>query len=263
MNYNAVLNRVIKKTKMNSPEIMTALAAGGVIATAYLSAKGAFRASKKLNEWELDNYDMDHRDLAGIRTIPEEDTLLNRVKVVWPEFVPAAIVGGTTIACVLGSHRVHTRRTAAAVAAYSLTERAFAEYRAKVEETLGKNKAEKVQAAVVEEQMQAVHPHSQAKEIIVAAGGESLCCDLTTGRYFESDMQTLKAAVNRVNERLLKERWMSVKEFYHEIEVYPNHHIDNLGWDLETGLMDLVFTPTLTDKGVPCLAFTFNYTKPL
>lgn len=249
MNYNVMLNRMIKKAKINSPEIMTACAAGGVIATAYLSAKGAFEASKKLNREDANPWD--------------QQTFMDKAKIVWPEFVPAAIVGGTTVACVIGSHRVHTRRTAAAVAAYSLTERAFAEYRAKVEETLGKSKAEKVQAAVVEEQMQTVHPHSQTREVIMAAGGDSLCCDLTTGRYFESDMQTLKAAVNRVNERLLKERYMSVKEFYHEIEVYPNHHIDNLGWDVETGLMDLVFTPTLTDKGVPCLAFTFNYTKPL
>lgn len=249
MSINHVLNRVIKKTKMNSPEIMTALAAGGVVATAYLSAKGAFQASRKLNQEDANPW--------------EQQTFMDKAKIVWPDFVPAAIVGGTTVACVIGSHRVHTRRTAAAVAAYSLTERAFAEYRDKVQETLGKNKADKVQSAVVEDQMQNVHPHSQAREVIIAAGGDSLCCDLTTGRYFESDMQTLKAAVNRVNERLLKERWMSVKEFYHEIDVYPNHHIDNLGWDLDTGLMDLVFTPTLTDQGVPCLAFTFNYTKPL
>lgn len=249
MNINAILNRAIKQTKLNSPEIMTALAAGGVVVTACLSAKGAFQASKKLNHEDADPH--------------AQETFFDKAKIVWPEFVPAAIAGGSTIACLVGSHKVHTRRTAAAVAAYSLTERAFSEYRTKVEETLGKNKADKVQAAVVEEQMQTVHPHSQAREIFVAAGGESLCCDLTTGRYFESDMQTLKAAVNRVNERLLKERWMSVKEFYHEIDVYPNHHIDNLGWDLETGLMDLVFTPTLTDKGIPCLAFTFNYTKPL
>lgn len=249
MNFNAVLNGLVKKTKINSPEIMTALAAGGVIATAYLSAKGAFEASKQLNQQPADTH--------------TQQTFLDKAKIVWPEFVPAAIVGGTTVACVIGSHRVHTRRTAAAVAAYSLTERAFAEYRTKVEETLGKNKADKVQAAVVEEQMRTVHPHSQAKEVIIAAGGNSLCCDLTTGRYFESDMQTLKAAANRVNERLLRERYMSVKEFYYEIDVYPNHHIDNLGWELETGLMELVFTSTLTDQGVPCLAFTFNYVKPL
>lgn len=249
MNFNAVLNRMVKKAKINSPEIMTALAATGVVATAYLSAKGAFEASKKLNHEDADPW--------------AQQTFMDKAKIVWPEFVPAAVVGGTTVACVIGSHRVHTRRTAAAVAAYSLTERAFAEYKTKVEETLGKNKADKVQAAVVEEQMQTAYPHSQAKEIIMASGGDSLCCDLTTGRYFESDMQTLQAAANRVNARLLKERWMSVKEFYHELDVYPNHHIDNLGWDLETGLMELVFTPTLTDKGTPCLAFTFNYTKPL
>lgn len=249
MNFNAAFNRMVKKTKMNSPEIMTVVAASGVVVTAYLSAKGAFEASKKLHHEDADPH--------------AQQTFMDKAKIVWPEFVPAAIAGGTTVACVIGSHRAHTRRTAAAVAAYSLTERAFAEYRAKVEETLGKNKAEKVQAAVVEDQMQNVHPHSQAREVFIAAGGDSLCCDLTTGRYFQSDMQTLKAAVNRVNERLLKERWMSIKEFYYEIGVYPNHHIDNLGWDMETGLMDLVFTPTLTDKGEPCLAFTFNYTKPL
>lgn len=249
MSLNTLINQVIKKVTFNSPEIMTALAAGGVVTTAYLSAKGAFNASKKLNDEDADPH--------------EQQSFAQKAKIVWPEFVPAAIAGGATVACVFGSHRVHTRRTAAAVAAYSLTERAFTEYKAKVEETLGKSKAEKVQAAVVEEQMEKVIPHSQTKEVIIAAGGDSLCCDLTTGRYFESDMQTLKTAVNRVNERLLKEHWMSIKEFYYELDVYPNHHIDNLGWDIETGLMDLVFTPTLADKGVPCLAFTFNYVKPL
>lgn len=249
MNVNAMLNRAIKKTKINSPEIMTALAAGGVITTAYLSAKGAFQASKKIQA--------EQQPLSPMLTTKE------KAQLVWPEFVPAVIAGGTTIVCVIGSHRVHKQRTAAAVMAYSLSERALTEYRAKVEETLGKNKADKVQAAVVEEQMHSAYPYSQAKEVIIAAGGESLCCDLTTGRYFQSDMQTLQAAANRVNARLLKERWMSVKEFYNELGVYPNQHIDKLGWDLETGLMELVFTPTLTDKGEPCIAFTFNYTKPL
>lgn len=248
MNMNGVLNRLVKKTKLNSPEIMTVLAAGGVVATAYLSAKGAFEASKTLHREDADPW--------------KQQTFTQKAKIVWPEFIPAAVVGGSTIACVIGSHRVHTRRTAAAVAAYSLTERAFAEYRAKVEETLGKNKAEKVEAAVAEQRM-IDHPHSQAREVIIASGGDTLCYDMTTGRYFQSDMQTLKAAMNRVNERLLREHTMSIKEFYHELDVYPNQHIDNLGWDVETGLMALVFTPTLTDKGEPCLAFTFNYTKPL
>lgn len=248
MNVNHFLNRLVKKTKRNSPEIMTALAAAGVVGTAVLSAKGAFQAAKKLHNEDADPW--------------EQQTFAEKAKIVWPEFVPAAIVGGTTVACVIGSHRVHTRRTAAAVAAYSLTERAFAEYRDKVQETLGKNKAEKVEAAVAEQRMRD-NPVSRLPEVVLTTGGESLCYDMTSGRYFQSDMQTLKAAMNRINERLIKEDWMSVKDFYLELGVYVNDHVAQLGWTLETGLMDLVFTPTLADNDQPCLAFTFNYVEPI
>lgn len=248
MSISTLLIKGSKLAQLHSPEILTALSISGVVATSYLTVKSTLKAKKKLD---------DDRESLG-----REHTTKEKVKIIAPEVIPPAITGVATIATIFGSHKASARRTAAAVAAYSLTNQAFDEYRQQVSEQLGSRADKKIEEAVVDKKIKE-NPPSDTNQIVVMTGGDVLCCDLMTMRYFRSDMETLKSAQNKINERMLKERWMSVREFYNEIGVYPHSHMDRLGWDLDVGLMELVFTTSLTESNEPCLAFTFNYTKPL
>jgi hypothetical protein len=251
------LNVIVKAFKANQPEILTGLGIVGVASTTYLTAVASFRSAAILQAA------YDEKDP------PEERTqrVKEQLKLVWPQFVPPLLSAGATMGFIFSAHRVNTRRTAAAVAAYSLSEKAFSEYKEKIKEEIGEKKLEKLKDEIVEEKVR--ESYSPEKEIErvrehtnVISSGDVLCCDLTSMRYFRSDMETLKSAQNKVNARLLNEGYMSIAEFYYEIGVYPAEHTRMLGWESDK-LMELEFTSSLTDDNQPCLVFIFNYVKPL
>jgi len=236
------LTRTIKILKSNSPEILTALSVSGVISTSYLTGKASFNAARQL-ETELPDL-----------------TTKEKAKLIWRHYIPAGISGTLTIGCIIGATKVSGRRTVAAVTAYSLSERAFAEYKEKVVEELGKGKEKKIRDDMVQEQVTKTQPGS--KEVIIAGTGHILCCELFTHRYFRSDMETLRKAQNDINARVVNDLYVTIDEFYDLIGLPYTSHSNSLGWDSDK-LMELEFSTVLAEGGEPCLAFDYNYTKPL
>ena len=242
MNLPIFLTRATKSLKRNSPEVLTALGVSGVLSTSYLVGKASFEASGKL---ESEMPDMSVKE---------------KVKIVWKCYIPAGISGTLTIGFIIGATKASGRRTAAAVAAYSLTERVFAEYREKVVEEIGKGKEQKIRDEVVQDRVSKIPPGS--REVIIAGTGHVLCCELFTHRYFRSDMETLRKAQNDINARVVNDRYVALDEFYDLIGLAYTSNSSYLGWDSDK-LMDLEFSTVISDGGEPCLAFDYNYTKPL
>lgn len=250
MNLSNVFNNVIKTIKSNSPEILTALGVSGVVTTAYLTGKASNKASKMIDAEEAS---------AGISDNPRQ-RLKEQTKLVWKLYIPAGISGAATIACIIGASRSNSRRTAAAVTAYSLTERAFSEYREKVVEQIGKVKEQKVRDQINQDRVSAKPPVS--REVIVTGSGNVLCCEKLTHRYFRSDHETLRKAVNDINHMIVNQLYVTLDEFYDLIGLPHTSLSDNLGWD-SNKLMELQFSTVLSEENEPCLAFEYNYTKPL
>ena len=249
MNITSLLTRGMKATQARSPELLTAAGISGVFVTAYLTAKSTTRAIRK-----LDN-----------EISPEDETkteeLIRKTKLVGVDFIPPAVVGTATAACIFGSHKVSSRRTAAAVAAYSITNQAFNDYKDHVVDRLGVRGEEKVREAVVEEKM-AEHP-KPPPELIPDAGGDVLCFDMSTHRYFRSNMERLKRAENEINSRILSEGEMSVKEFYEELGIWHAPIMGSIGWK-SPNIMKLIVTGHISEESdEPCLAITFSYVEPL
>lgn len=232
----------------NSAEILTAGAVVGVVGTAYLTARGTVKAIR------LIDHDEGLVGTAGSQT----QRLKERTKIAWRCYIPAAGAAGGTIACILFASQEYNKRTAAAVAAYTVADKAYTEYREKVTQELGKNKDQKVNDAVATDKVNATPPSSQ----IVVGDGDIMCCDLTTMRYFVSTKEKLLHAQNLVNHEAMQMRHVTYDDFYDMIGVIPGEITSGLGWDFER-LMELEFTSVLTPEGKPCLAFRFNYIKPL
>lgn len=249
MNLSIFANRALTELKRKSPEILTALGVSGVITTAYLSGKASYKASRIITEIEHVH-------------APDENwktRLKERTQLVWKLYVPAGISGTLTIACIITSYKGAGRRTAAAVTAYSLTERAFSEYRDKVIEEIGKTKEQKIRDTIAQEK---VNENSVTKEVIIVSGGQVLCCELYTHRYFRSDMETLRKAQNDINQRIISQMYVTLEEFYDLIGIPHTSMSGNLGWDSDK-MMELQFTSVIAEDGEPCLAFEYNYVKPL
>jgi len=235
-----LVNTILHTVKKNSTTILSSTAISGVAATAFLTGKAAVNA---------------HEELFGHRDEP----LKEQAKRVWKLYIPAIASGVVTSACIIGIAKVGNKRAMAAQAAFVLTERAYSEYRDKVIEEFGEKKDEKIRASIAQDRVRANPPSS---EVVIVGPGNVLCCELYTGRYFQSDMESLRKAQNELNAMLLRQDWVSFEEWYYMISLQPTEFSSDYGWNSDK-LMELEFSTVLAEDGRPCLSFNYNYHRPL
>lgn len=245
MNISLLFTNTIKQFKRNSPEILTAFGVTGVITTAYLTAKASFKAAEVL----------DGTDLPDDR----KDRIKEQIRHTWVLYVPAGVCGVVTIGCIVTGTRAQAQKTAAAVAAYSLTEKAFSEYKEKVAEQIGVNKERTVRDEVAQDKVSENPPSTM---ILVPVENNVLCCELYTGRYFWSTMEKINSAVNEINARIVREEYVLLDEFYNLIFIAQTNNSSKMGWE-DAKLLELAFTAVLTDENKPCMAFAYNYVRPI
>lgn len=250
MNLPIIFSKSLQTIKSNSPEILTAIGVSGVITTSYLAGKASYEASVIIHDNESVNGPY----------LDRKERFKERFKETWRLYIPATISGVVTVSCIIGSSKATGRRTTAAVTAYSITEKAFSEYREKVVEELGKGKEQKIRDTLAQDHISQRPPES--REVIIAGSGTVLCCELFTHRYFRSDMEKLRKAQNDINIKIVNGLYVTLDEFYDILSLPYTSTSGNLGWD-SNKLMELQFSTVLSDSGEPCLAFDYNYTKPL
>lgn len=251
MNLSTLLTKAVQTLKSNTPELLTALGVSGVMTTAYLTAKASFQAAN-----ELERNKVTH---VGVADDPQI-TIKEQAKIVWKCYIPPAIVGTFTVGCIIGASRANVARTTAAVTAYSLTEKAFSEYKDKVVQEIGKGKEQKVRDDLAQEKV-ATHS-TNAGDVMILGTGDVLCCELYTKRYFRSDAETLRKAMNTINADINRGIYATLDDFYDLVGLEHTSNSNLMGWTSDKQ-MELVFTSALSEGSRPCLAFDYNYVKPL
>lgn len=225
----------------NSPAILTGIGAAGTLITAYLTGKATVKALNMLAEER--------------RHIPYERDPKEKVMLVWKCYIPPAITATMTVTAIVFANRIGTRRTAALAAAYSLSERAMEEYREKVVEKLGEKKEKEIQAELAQDKVTNNPPNQ-----VVLLGRKSnsvLCYDGYTGRYFLSDMESLRRAQNDINQQIINDMYASLTDFYELIGLEPTDMSNDLGWNVDK-MLDLSFTTTMSELNEPCIVLHFT-----
>jgi hypothetical protein len=238
-----------KGIKANSPLILTVAAGVGVITTAYLSSVASFQAARVIRAKE---------DVNGTPS-DRKQRVIDRTKLVWKLYIPTGISCVTTIGCVVGANRIESKKTLAATTALAFTERAYSEYRDKVVEEFGVRKDQSIRDKVVAEHVKSTAP---SQEVLVTGPGNVLCCELFTGRYFTSDMETLRRVTNNLNAKMLTHDYATLTDFYYHVGLPQTSESSRIGWE-SSRLMELIFSTALTEDGRPCITFEYNYTKLL
>lgn len=245
-------------TKRNSPVILTGFAIVGLISTAYSAYKAGPRADKILEEYRKDMEDCHPNDKEAKRAVVGETA-----KKMIPVLAPPIVMGGATIACIVGSHSASSRRIAALSAAYSLSESTVKNLNNKMEEMLGEKKARAVKDAIMKDKLRETEKKDQKLiadgNIYVPDNGYVLCKDLHTGRPFYSTAEKIKQAIVKCSFDVQQDMWVSLNDFYDEVGSPQLDHVplgDNLGWNVEDtvrGQLPITLTAILTDDGKPCL----------
>lgn len=251
MNFGKVFSRAGKLVTDNSPLILTALGVTGTVTTAVLTAKGTFQAAEAIED-EKNSRLIRKTDADGI-PLPEFDTTA-KAKFVWKCYIPAAGSLVLTVACIVTANRIGVRRTAALAAAFSLAEKGWAEYQEKIVDTIGAAKEQKARDAIVQNQIAKDPPSTET--IIITGQGDVLCRDGYSGRYFESTVDKVNAAVNQINYDVNSQGYASLSDLYYLLGLPRTDVSEEVGWNGE--LMRVDWTAAVTEDMKPCMNFSFH-----
>lgn len=243
--FKEITNKTGKLVQDNSPAILTAIGVTGLAVTAYLTGKATFKASTIINDEQHKEFD----NVQGHYLDNKE-----KFKLVWKEYVPAAVTGVLTASCIIGANRIGTRRAAAMTAAYAISERAYSEYKDKVIETIGKSKETKVRDEIAQDRVKANPPVDG--QIIMVNSGEQMFMDAYSGRYFQSTMEDVKAAQNSLNHEVLNQGYASLSDLYGRLGLSNTKSSDDVGWNNDK-LLEMTFSAAMTEDNRSCVVMDF------
>ena len=246
---NSKINNFIKNTKCflgkHSPEILTGIGIAGMVTSTVLAVKSTPKALVLLEEART-NED---------GTLEDKLTIVETVKVAWKPYIPAIAVGIASISCIIGASRVNYKRNAALATAYALSERTLVNYRDKVIETLGEKKEKEVRDKISQDEIDK-KPISSS-QVIITPKGNTLFMDSITGRYFRSDLDSIKKAVIELNMEISHQNYISLNEFYSNIGLDRISNGDNLGWNIDNGYVEIDYSTCLADNDEPCIVIDY------
>lgn len=243
-----LVKRAEKLAVDNSPVLLAGIGVAGTITTALFAGRASFKAAQIIAEEEREA-----RESTG-----DEGYTCNtkrKVELTWTFYIPAIGTGVLTVACIIAANRIGMRRAAAMAAAYSLSEKAFVEYKEKVIEKLGESKEQKIRDEVAQDQVNR-NPVS-TREIYITGNGDVLCHDSITGRYFESNIEALRKAQNDINKQILDDYYASLSDLYNVIGLPTTKYSNEVGWNSDTQL-ELKFATVLSEDGRPCVSLEFE-----
>lgn len=250
-------------TKRNSPVILTGAAIVGVISTAY----SAFKAGPRMNQIRR-NYQEDLRDCHPNDKAAKRAVAGDAIKNAVPVMAPTVIMGGTTIACIVGSHSVSSRRIAALSAAYSISESTVKSLNGKMEEMLGEKKTRAIKDSIMKDKLKADTEKDQnilsTGQIVIPNDGTVLCKDLYSGRLFYSTAEKIQQAIAKCSYDIISDMYISLNDFYEAIGSPQLTRIpmgEDLGWNIDdtvSGKLPITFTALLTEDNKPCLCVDYD-----
>lgn len=245
MNFRQLVRQAERVVVNNSPAILTGLGVAGALTTAYLAGTASFKAAQIIAL---------RQNLNDVSDDGREFTLKENFELVWKLYVPTAGAAIFTISAIIFANRISDRRAAAVAAAWAISEKAMEEYKEKVIEKLGPKKE---QTARDELNQERVNKTFSSQNVIIIGKGDVLCCEVFTGRYFMSDMETLRKAMNDVNLQINNDLYASLTDFYDLIGLPTTGISDDIGWN-HGDKLELNFSTTLTDDNRPCITFEYS-----
>lgn len=229
--------------------ILAVAASVGVVATAIETGRATTKAQHILEvDKELTKF---NENEFGVTEEPP--TKKQIVLMCWKAYVPAAILGGGTIACILGSNALNKKQIASLTAAYMALGKTYQTYRAQVRRTIGDQ-----QENEIFETAKSIEMAEKDQTVKNAATEKLLCYDPIGKRYFHATEAELMDAFYNVNRNFALNGEVSLNDFYSflpGLDFTPEG--DMLGWcavylsnEWEYYWIDFNYTRQTTDDGL-------------
>lgn len=209
------MNNLLPKTKVffkrNSATILTIVGAAGVVATSVMAVKATPKALRAIEE---------AKEEKG-----EELTRFETVVAATPAYIPAVVMGVTTIGCVVGANMLNKRQQASLVSAYALMDQSFKDYKKKAIELYGEDADTQIKGAIVKDKY--------GEREFDLEEGKKLYYDMYSEQYFEATPFMVQRAEYELNRMNITEGYAFLNEWYANLDLEPLEHGWEFGWTPE------------------------------
>lgn len=244
-------SKVSLQGKKYAPEVMVVVGVVGVVASAVMACKATTKAGAIVEDTK-DQMDQIHEVAETHAEEYSEDDMKKDTVIVYTQtavkfaklYGPAVILGAASIACILGSHHILSKRNAALAAAYATVDKGFKEYRGRVIKRFGKEldkelrynvKAKDFEETVVNEEtgeetkvtntVNVADPNDYSDYARFFDDG---CTGWT--KDSEQNLYFLKCQQNYANERLQKKGYLFLNDVYEMLGIPKTKAGQIVGW---------------------------------
>ena len=229
------------------PEILITMGVSGLIFATIWGVRSTVKAVRKIDIL---------KEETNRSKIPKKEVM----KEVWKLYLPVVVATAVSVPCIIASSNVYSKRNMALAAAYTLSETALTEYKAKTKELIGEKKEKEITELVSKEH---VAKATNTSNVLLTGNGDSLFYDPASGRYFRSSWNKILKAANEINARAITDPFgvTTLSDWYYSIGLDSTDISDTMGWkvlDGSAGLIDISLNSALTPDDEPCGAIYYN-----
>ena len=204
----------------HAPEILNAVAIGGVIATGVSAAKCTPEAQRRISEIEFEETD---------GTV---EIVVKKFKAAAPVYLPAVASGTLAIGCIIAGQTASHRRQAYLAGLAYTAEAALDNYKTALIEEQGVEAHHRIADNVARSKARYILSKSDEDSIECTGHGNTLFIDSQTGRMFRSDIEAVRQAEAEVAREQGQEVIVSLNRFYELNDLRSAKLGDKHGWDL-------------------------------
>lgn len=216
-----------KSIKHVTPVVLSYLGAFGVIATSILAAKATPKALTKIRD----------DSCAKHNGNPEAYTKIEAIRSAWTCYIPASIMGTTTIICIFGANILNKRQQVAISSAYALLSTSYQEYKDKVKEIYGEEAHRKIIDSLMVEKAKDVYMYTNGicdtSSLTFDNRDEEevrLFYDSFSKRYFEASLSQVLEAEYHLNRNFCLGYPICLNYFYELLGLSGVDGGDELSW---------------------------------
>lgn len=222
--------------KKYSPFILTTIGAIGTITTTVLAVKATPKALELINQEE--------------NSRNEYLSNLEKVKIAWKPYIPALISEIATVTCIYGAHFLNRKSQASLISAYAFLNNNYKEYVKKAKELYGEDADSKIKEAIVKDNNDEKHFLKEDNQLFF---------DYESLRYFETSINTVLNAENKLNQDFAANGLVTLNDFYRLLGIDTVDYGDEVGWYDEGNYYEIEFEhqKIVMDDGLECHSIDF------
>lgn len=242
--------------KAHSPEILVGVGVVGMIGTTVLACRSTLKC-REISEKRDADLEKAGEVLVNRPELYSQEDYKRDVTLIYVKYVadvaknyaPAIILGAASVSCILGGHRILSKRNAAVVAAYKLLDEGFNKYRQRVVEEFGSEKDYAYKNNLREEEVEVEEtgengkPRRVKKQVLVENDPYKPSiyakffdeCSSQWSTNPEYNLMFLKAQQNYANDLLRARGHLFLNEVYDSLGMERTQAGAVVGWKLGTG----------------------------